>query len=457
MFPLVSAGFRVNEGHFKVPLLRGEVDPGIIKFKQFESRYLQDLENWLCNAYIRVKQLSRRGLDPTSGKPVSEFEFDATEKLIAGNNSIRPMPAKTQKQLRDDARKEKELQPIKWTDSEVSEILPDEIAPHEELDKYTYALATQRQHGLNFALLKVLIRVTCMDYSSRRSPQLGFLAQLLTFLVALWLRIYVHYLGQYVFLSFDHAVINEIRVLLWRCQIHYFLAQGSILKDLAFLLVGPFTCLAVFLVLMLLSKMSVYVDDGYLSVRIFSFLLSFILVTVLDPFLIALVDIISGVYTEATGSETRRLVEAFVQTESSGFQGFVLVALAYLYFTVVASTVLYIYLVYFHLHGRVFDLYRRLTQLKGAVYVPEDLELSLKELRRLVDDYSRDYSIHVESDYVAIGKKTDTGDKLLRHFHQLDSGAIVEVFGELDKVRRTRPRRRRFFGKKRTKVQPDSP
>ena len=374
------------------------------------------------------------------------------------NNSIHPATSRTFKQLKDLARKEKQPEPIQPTSTGFSEVQPDKSPPEDELDKYTYAVEHRRQSWVNFALLKVLITVTPMDYVSRRSPQLGWLTRVLLFIIALWLRLYLHYLGQYVFLSFDHAIINDLRVFLWRCHIDYVLAQGSLLKDLAFLLVGPFTCLAFAVVFMLLSKLLFCVNDGYLSARLFCFLLSYIIVTVADPILVVVVDVISGAYAKAAGSETRRLVDAFTQLEGSGFQGFVLVILAYLYFMVVALAVLYVYLVYFHMHGRVHDLYRRLTLLHNEVYIPHDLELSLKELKHLVDYYSTDYSIQAERDYIAIGKKTQAGDQLLRHFHQLDSGAIVEVFGELKKVRKVKPARRRLFRKKKTtKVQPDSP
>ena len=47
------------QGPCKVPLLRGEVDLGVVKYEQIEQRITNDLDAWLCNLYFETRQLDQ--------------------------------------------------------------------------------------------------------------------------------------------------------------------------------------------------------------------------------------------------------------------------------------------------------------------------------------------------------------------------------------------------------------
>lgn len=55
--PLTTPDFHVLDGKFKVPLLRGEVDPTMDKYRDIEKMYHDDLSAWLCNFYFQVSPL----------------------------------------------------------------------------------------------------------------------------------------------------------------------------------------------------------------------------------------------------------------------------------------------------------------------------------------------------------------------------------------------------------------
>lgn len=55
--PLTTPDFRVLDGKYKVPLLRGEVDPTMDKYRDIEKMYHDDLSAWLCNFYFQVTPL----------------------------------------------------------------------------------------------------------------------------------------------------------------------------------------------------------------------------------------------------------------------------------------------------------------------------------------------------------------------------------------------------------------
>jgi len=56
-FPLVNGDFKINEGKFKLPLIQGELDFTSNKFKDIEKKYMRNIDEWLCNLYIEVKQI----------------------------------------------------------------------------------------------------------------------------------------------------------------------------------------------------------------------------------------------------------------------------------------------------------------------------------------------------------------------------------------------------------------
>lgn len=58
--PLSTPDFVCIQGKFKIPLLRGEMDPTIDKFRDIEQLYQDDLSSWLCNLYFKVGHLEKR-------------------------------------------------------------------------------------------------------------------------------------------------------------------------------------------------------------------------------------------------------------------------------------------------------------------------------------------------------------------------------------------------------------
>lgn len=64
--PLSTPDFACIQGKFKIPLLRGEMDSTIDKFRDIEQLYQDDLSSWLCNLYFKVSHLEKRMPPPLS-------------------------------------------------------------------------------------------------------------------------------------------------------------------------------------------------------------------------------------------------------------------------------------------------------------------------------------------------------------------------------------------------------
>ncbi len=89
-FPMCSPTFDVIEGKFKVPFLRGEVDPGLTLHSEIDDRIRRDLDNWLCNMYFDVQHLPRY----MDNQSEYEVELDYTAQLLNMPN-LRPTALST--------------------------------------------------------------------------------------------------------------------------------------------------------------------------------------------------------------------------------------------------------------------------------------------------------------------------------------------------------------------------
>lgn len=58
--PLATPDFQCIQGKYKIPLLRGEMDPTMDKFRDIEQMYQDDLSSWLCNLYFHVTHVEKR-------------------------------------------------------------------------------------------------------------------------------------------------------------------------------------------------------------------------------------------------------------------------------------------------------------------------------------------------------------------------------------------------------------
>jgi hypothetical protein len=53
-FPLVGIDYEINEGKFKIPMIFGEENKALDKFRLIEFTMMQNLDKWLCNMYFHI-------------------------------------------------------------------------------------------------------------------------------------------------------------------------------------------------------------------------------------------------------------------------------------------------------------------------------------------------------------------------------------------------------------------
>lgn len=290
-------------------------------------------------------------------------------------------------------------------------------------------------------------------------------------LVALWLRIYVHYMGQWLFLRFLRVPVYDFRPLPLRMVVKYVSSVLPTETEIGVTIMGQMTNI-VFLIAM--------VGVAYASARVLGhfpeissrFIAFYGLGTCLDAVLVMVVDVMSGNFNcgadsscadvasplcTCTEGDAFRLYFRFEADEGSGIVGGFLTAFLFAAMFMLSAFVLYLFLLHVHLDGRMLDVYRRLNGTESAFFVPHDFEISPEELQWIVTKSRRwrgakgmhkriavctykltdplDPAFAEVTTHLVIYKAVSSGGsrEMHRHFERLPDGAILEIFGSFDR------------------------
>lgn len=290
------------------------------------------------------------------------------------------------------------------------------------------------------------------------------------FLLAFWLRMYVHYIGQYLFLQAVQTPVYSFEVRVYEMVFKYMSSSVPVSVEFGLVAIGPLGVLVVFLALVGLGKLF-YNVAGILPDSVSLFIAAFGVATMFDSLLVLFVDIVMHNYhcgevddtckvdytsrdCECFVGDFMKLWERTVEDESSGITGLVLTVIVYTGLFIVSALVLYEYMVHIHKDARVLDIWRRISGPSEEFFIPHDFEVSYAELtsicakaalwrgangqtRRLAvseyverDPYDMDFSAITK--HYAIYENNLAGKRsLYRHFLMLPDGAIIEVFDQL--------------------------
>jgi hypothetical protein len=309
-----------------------------------------------------------------------------------------------------------------------------------------------------------------MGFSQWRSRE--FWSMIIMLLIVFWVRLYLHYIGQWLFLNAIRIPINKFEFLAYTVFLKY---QSSLLftrEEFAVVVIGPMTNVVIFALLIMVVWAAQRVFGSFPNI-LSRFVVAFGIETALDPVLITIVDMAMGRYKNQEGTEpiadAAKLYWHFFRLEGNGLAGIFLTLFVYFFIMFVAVACLYMYFLKLHMNGRMLDIYHRLHGSEDDFFVPYDLELSNEELSYIVQkaeqwrgqegerrktavyDYVWEEEQQVEDDdgnrptghqgrreittHVSIHTiHLDGLRQLYRQFLRLPDGAIIEVFGDLGSV-----------------------
>nr|XP_027803887.1 orofacial cleft 1 candidate gene 1 protein [Marmota flaviventris] len=535
IFPLCDNNLDVVEGKFKCPLLRGHYDRKSRSFRKIEDLICLDLDHWLCNLYFQVVKLpllldhqknhesntqlgtefpmhllvkgdkGKLGVHDTSGPWEKKSEKNICASMDNGTQSTLhssqgcfankiPRPTDSDLSLLKEDR-ELRSQGNSLTDHSVKEKStvwrPGELADDsqdtsylEELEKHRFSVCCSSvaagqgsgeffQH-LHFALVLVFSELQLAQWQSQ-----GFW-YIILLMASLWfLRLYLHYLGQWLFLWAISTPVTKFHFYPYTVELCYPSSLLRIEEELPVVVVGPLMLNAIIFLLVLI-RWGCQLLFASCPDTLSKLIIAMGLWTVLDPLAVFIVDTFLGRLTpdgEMPIADAAKLYWVFVRSRQPGILGVMITMLLYILLFIISALILYLYGLRLHSDSWILDAFQRIHSEESKFFIPYDLEISNQELsyivkrsqqwrgtngeRRKVAVYDYIWKSHGIKSSVsscdlqhqneisgsALGPEEVTShvsiysvypsgfQELYRHFLRLPGGAIVEVLGDISALK----------------------
>lgn len=387
-FPLVDSDFELLRGKFKVPLMRGPVDKSIDKYSSLSQMMQENVDTWQCNLYFQLY-----AEDPPKYSPLRLPEqFDEY-----GFSVTKPDGLKSQQASR------RKLEYL-----------------------VTEAAADLSAKGLKHAELWVsIILLVLMAWSSR----------------------FTHYFGQWWYLRACDVTVSTFAPVWLTFKLRYATDTDLGLR-VGLILMGSLFSICIFVILCGLAVLSIRRFGRFPNI-IFRSLAYFGIMILIDWLFTLIESIMWGYIRDDWAGDSFILYEYFGATDESSAVGAILTFLLYCALSAASAFALYNYFLRLHMHGRLLDLYMRLTAPESAFFIPYDNEVSLNYLQWVIEksllfksmkgavrklaltEYSLTDAEGIKADKMsklAIYNKDGLGKlTLYRLFDRLPNGAICEL------------------------------
>ncbi|XP_014164078.1 orofacial cleft 1 candidate gene 1 protein [Geospiza fortis] len=279
----------------------------------------------------------------------------------------------------------------------------------EDLEKYTFSVCCRSAADVKLSR-QVVERFHFVVYTAFselgatrwRSREFWLLALLV---VVLWfLRLYLHYLSQWLFLRTISVPVAKFQLFPHTVELCY---QNSLLhtsEELAMVVVGPLTLNAGLLLMVLIRWGCQQLFDSFPSFLSKS-IIAMGLWTVLDPLAVFVVDSFLGRFgnsVEKPIADAAKLSWVFLRAGESAVPGALITLMLYIILFMISSTVLYLYFLRLHSEGWLMDVFRRIHGEEGTFFVPLDLEISSQELSYIMKRAEQWRGINGERRMVAV-------------------------------------------------------
>ncbi|XP_052584416.1 uncharacterized protein LOC128103813, partial [Peromyscus californicus insignis] len=523
-FPMCNNNFHIVEGKFKCPLLRGNYDQKLDSFRKIEEWICEDLDQWLCNLYFKVIKTplhlddqksheSRRQLSPK--RPVclmaeaenTEFDLDNTagpSKKEAPRNPDAAVDStihsaqgsisyKTDPCPRDcDLNLFKEVHDLHakgdhsvkerstvWRLGDAEDYSGD-TSYLEELEKHRLSVCCSSVVGgcgagelpkhLHFASVSLFAELELAQWQSQ-----GFW-YLLLLTASLWfLRLYLHYLGQWLFLWVLSTPVTKFQIYSYTVELCYPTSSLNVGEELAVIALGPLALNTITFPLLLI-RWGCQLLFSYRPDALSKLIITMGLWTVLDPLAVFIVDTFLGRLAhngDTAIADAAKLYWMFVRTQHPAILGVVITVVLYTLLFVISALILYLYCLRLHNDSWILDAFQRIHSDEVKFFIPYDLEISNQELSYIVKRSEQWRGINGERrkvavhDYLCKSNNTKSSgsscgphhqdeisassvgpggvtshisiytvypsgfQELYRHFLRLPDGAIIEVFGDI--------------------------
>lgn len=300
-----------------------------------------------------------------------------------------------------------------------------------------------------------------------------FYSTVFLYLFALWMRIYVHFLAQYLYLLAQSTPVYDFHLRIFMISFKYMSAAISTSTEVGVVAIGPIANICVFLIMVVFGHLF-YQYSGFLPDIFSKFFAYFGVAVALDPLLVLIIDLAYHNYgcpdtsvackEDYTSSDCKCFSGDFVKLwyrmdriEGSGLTGLVITSMLYLACGVLTLFIIYEYLLNIHRDGRILDLWRRTNAPAEEFFIPDDFEVSAMELQDIINrsknwkgpekarrrifiqdghetdpfqrNFQKSYKRYIIYETSTDGKTTSVH----RQFLLDDEGKIIEIFADFRK------------------------
>ncbi|XP_036724518.1 orofacial cleft 1 candidate gene 1 protein, partial [Balaenoptera musculus] len=204
---------------------------------------------------------------------------------------------------------------------------------------------------------------------------------------SLWfLRLYLHYLSQWLFLQAISIPVTKFHFSPLTVELCYPTSLLRIGEELLVVVMGPLMLNAMVLPLVLI-RWGCQVLFAFCPDVLSKLIITMGLWTVLDPLAVFIVDTVLGRLShdgETPVADAAKLYWMFEKTMQSGILGVVLTVLLYVLLFIISSLILYLYCLRLHNDSWILDAFQRIHSEETKFFIPYDLEISNQELSYIV-------------------------------------------------------------------------
>lgn len=258
-----------------------------------------------------------------------------------------------------------------------------QLSKYNDLSQYQYSIVSGNayQPSRNELLKRVrfLLGWVYGDLSSHRIKTLEFWTMILFFLMGFYWRMFIHFTGQYYFLSSMnlHPYSYECRP--YNCFLQYNVDSTSLPIEMAMTIMGQLWNMLGFAgacsLIIILNMFCGFTLGDFMS----QFMLCYGLLAILDPFFVIIGDAV--VYYKRGDLFKLFYWFQYVEPDIGGGAGVVLTLLLVTVTAIAMAALFSFYLMRLHMGGRTFDIYVRTQQDESAFFLPHDMEVSAATLR----------------------------------------------------------------------------
>ncbi|KAL0485723.1 hypothetical protein AKO1_003286, partial [Acrasis kona] len=238
------------------------------------------------------------------------------------------------------------------------------------------------QHLTSLKSTRFLIKAIVNDMDLNTPLRILFYVSLFMFVFCFWLRLYLHYFGQWLYLNVvakaPYLTFEPNAVIVWVQYERDWLTFGH---ECGVVISGVLINMVVF-------AMFVFFIWVFQCVRVkvpgvgSRFVVLFGVNTLLDPLLILLVDLC---YARWRDGDAFKLYWNSMRTEQHGVYGVLTTVMIYGWAFLLTSFLLYYFILYVFMNGQIIDIFRRLHGDEEKFYVPNDHQVSQAEMLFAVD------------------------------------------------------------------------